>query len=84
MNGSFRVVASWAEGGLFYIQFLGNDSGDSQPFLMECATNGLAGGWSVADPAIPRVSAPQTTNTWWAPLLPAGPAFYRPRALPVP
>jgi hypothetical protein len=84
MNSSFRVVASWADGGLFYIQFLGNDSGDSRPFLMEGATNGLAGGWSIADPAIQRVSAPQTTNTWWAPLLPTGPAFYRPMALPVP
>lgn len=79
-DSSFRIVDTWVKDDTVYIRFLGNDSGDSRPFVMEHATNGLAGGWSVADGAVPRVSAPQTTNTWSAPLKPAGPVFYRPKA----
>lgn len=79
-ESGFRVVASWVTDERFYLQFLGNDSGDSRPFIMEHTTNGLAGGWTVADGAVPRASAPQMTNTWSAPLNPAGPVFYRPKA----
>jgi len=79
-ESSFRIVDTWVKGERFYLQFLGNDSGESQPFLMEHATNGLAGGWSVTDAAIPRALAPETTNTWSAPMQPAGPVFYRLKA----
>jgi hypothetical protein len=76
----FRIVKTWTENDLVYIQFLGNDSGDATPYIVEGATNGLAGGWSVLDSSVPRVAAPAVTNTWSGPVLPSGPAFYRVKA----
>jgi len=82
-ESSFRIVNTWIENDHVFIQFLGNDSGASQPLIMEGATNGLSQGWSVLDSAVPRVSAPALTNTWFGPLLPSGPAFYRLKALTI-
>jgi len=79
-DSSFRIVDTWVKGDLLYIQFLGNNSGDGRPFIIEHATNGLAADWKVADSEVPRAVAPQTTNTWSAPTQPSGPVFYRLKA----
>jgi len=76
-DSCFRIVKTWTEEGNVYIQFLGNDSGAGTPFVVECATNGLSGGWSVLDASVSRVAAPALTNTWFGPLLDEGTAFYR-------
>ena len=80
-DNSFRIVKTWTDSSRVYIQFLGNDSGDATPYIVEGATNGLAGGWSILDSSVPRVAAPAVTNTWSGPLQPSGPAFYRIKAV---
>lgn len=76
-DSSFRIVDTWIENNRVYLRFLGNNSGDATPYRMERSTNGLASGWTVADPAVPRAMAPETITTWSEPLQPSGPAFFR-------
>ncbi|MDD4441738.1 MAG: FG-GAP-like repeat-containing protein [Kiritimatiellae bacterium] len=77
---SFRIIDTWTENGSVYLRFLGNDSGASTPYVIERQSGGLNGGWTVADPAVPRAQAPNAVNTWSEPLQPSGPAFYRVKA----
>ena len=77
---SFRIIDTWTENGSVYLRFLGNDSGASTPYVIERQSGGLKGGWTVADPAVPRAQAPDTVNTWSEPMQPSGPAFYRIKA----
>jgi len=80
-DSSFRIIDTWIENGSVYLRFLGNDSGDSAPYVIERQAGGLMnGGWTVADPAVPRAQAPNAVNTWSEPLQPSGPAFYRVKA----
>lgn len=76
----FRIIGTWVENGRVYLRFLGNDSGNSAPYVIERTVNGLGEGWTVADPAVPRAQAPNTETTWSEPLQPSGPAFYRVKA----
>ncbi len=80
----FRVVATWVAGGYVFVRFLGNDSGDPAPYVMERATDLAIGDWTVVDDEIPRVAAPQTLNTWSERVSQQGPFFYRPKAVPTP
>jgi hypothetical protein len=80
-NSFAHSGATSTNGVPFYIQFLGNDSGDATPYIVEGATNGIAGGWTVLDSSVPRIAAPAVTNTWSCPLHPSGPAFYRIKAV---
>jgi len=77
----FRVTDIWTDNGAVFVRFMGNDSGAAAPYIMERATNGLAGGWSVADPAVPRAAAPEPATTWHEPLISGGAIFYRPKTV---
>ena len=80
IESCLKIVRSWTQAENIYIQFVGNDSGSDTPFVVECATNGLDGGWSVLDSSVARVAAPQLTNTWSGTRLQSSSAFYRIRA----
>jgi len=61
---SFRIIDTWTENGRVYPRFLYNDSGASTPYVIERQAGGLMnGGWTVADPAVPRAQAPNAVNT---------------------
>ncbi len=80
-ESSFRIINTWVENGRVYLRFLGNDSGDSAPYVIERQAGGLHGDWTVADPNVPRAQAPDAVSTWSEPLpQSSGASFYRVKA----
>ena len=80
MDSYFVIIDEWMDGGTNYVEFIGNDSGDDTPYIMERCID-LTAGWSDYDSSVPRATAPDTTTVWGDPAPPAGAAFYRPKAL---
>ena len=80
----FRVVDTWMSNDSVFVQFEGNDSGLDEPYIMEWATNGLDGGWSVVDPQVPRAQAPTACTTWSKPAIKGEAVMFRPKAVSAP